>query len=104
MQRSVLSRIVFPVFAWGLVFHSLLIAVLFGAVGISENAARAIAAWKEAALVLLVLFVILRTLTGRGPRNTIGWPDLWIGGLMATALLYLLTENLWLRFNLPAAA
>lgn len=103
-QRSVLSRIVFPAFAWGLVFHSLVIAVLFGALGLSETAARAIAAWKEVALLLLILVVILRAVTGRGPGNVIAWADLWIGGLMATALLYLLTENLWLRFNLPPAA
>jgi hypothetical protein len=103
-QRSFLSRIVFPAFAWGLVFHSLVIAVLFGALGLSENAARAIAAWKEVALVLLILIVMLRAVTGRGPENVIAWPDLWIGALMATALLYLLTENLWLRFNIPARA
>ena len=36
-----------------------------------------------------------------GPRTTIAWPDLWVGGLVATALMYLLIENLWLRFDLP---
>jgi len=103
-QRSILSRIVFPLFAWGLVFHSLLIAVLFGAIGLPENAARAIAAWKEIGLFLLIVVVILRSVTGRGQRNVIAWPDVWIGALVATAVLYLLTENLWLRFNLPASA
>jgi hypothetical protein len=29
---------------------------------------------------------------------------MWIGGLLATALLFLLIENLWLRFNLPPGA
>lgn len=103
-QRSFLSRTVFPLFAWGLVFHSLMIAVLFGALGLPENVARAIAAWKEVGLAILIVVVILRSLTGHGPRNAIAWPDLWIGALMATAILFLLTENLWLRFNLPAAA
>jgi hypothetical protein len=103
-QSSFLSRIVFPVFALGLMVHSLAMAVLFGWFGLPAGAVRAIASWKEVALGLLVLFVIVRALTGRGPANVIAWPDLWIGGLMATAILFLLTENLWLRFDLPAAA
>lgn len=102
-QSSFLSRIVFPVFAFGLVVHSLAMAALFGWFGLPADVVRAIASWKEIGLALLVLFVILRALTGRGPANVIAWPDLWIGGLMATAILYLLTENLWLRFDLPAA-
>jgi hypothetical protein len=103
-RRSILSRIIFPAFAWGLVFHSLAIAVLFGALGVSENVARAIAAWKEIGLFLLILVVIIRSVTGRGPKNVITWPDVWIGALVTTAVLFLLTENLWLRFNLPASA
>jgi hypothetical protein len=103
-QESLLSRIGFPVFAWGLVFHSLIITILFGWFGLSVDTVRSIAAWKEAALVLFLGIVILRALTGRGPRTSLAWPDLWIGGLMATALLFLLVENLWLRLNLPRGA
>ena len=102
-QSSFLSRIVFPIFAFGLVIHSLAMAVLFGLLHLPPDLVRNIAAWKEVSLGLLVLFVILRALTGRGPANAIAWPDLWIGGLMATAILFLLTENLWLRFDLPPA-
>lgn len=101
-QGSFLSRIVFPLFAFGLVVHSLAMAALFGWFGLPADIVRSIAAWKEVTLAILVLVVILRALTGRGPANVIAWPDLWIGGLMATAILYLLTENLWLRFDLPA--
>jgi hypothetical protein len=101
---SFLSRIVFPLFALGLVVHSLVMAALFGLFGLPEGVVRAIAAWKEVGLALLVLLVILRSLTGRGQRTVVAWPDIWIGGLMATALLYLLTENLWLRFDLPRTA
>ena len=79
-------------------------AALFGLFGLPAEMVRAIAAWKEIGLALLVLLIVLRTLTGRGPSNVIAWPDLWIGGLMATAVLFLLTENLWLRFDLPAQA
>jgi hypothetical protein len=102
-QSSFLSRVVFPVFAFGLMIHSLAMAALFGLFGLPAEVVRAIAAWKELSLGILVLFVILRALTGRGPANVIAWPDLWVGGLIVTAILYLLTENLWLRFNLPAA-
>jgi hypothetical protein len=101
---SFLSGIVFPVFAIGLVFHSLVMATLFGLLGLPEGVVRLIAAWKELGLGLLVLVVIVRSLTGRGLRTTIAWPDIWIGGLFATAILFLLTENVWLRFNLPRSA
>jgi len=99
-----LSRIVFPVFAWGLVLHSLVMAILFGLLELPEGTVRAIAAWKEVGLALLVVLIFLRSITGRGPQSRIAWPDLWIGGLMVTAILFLLTENLWLRFDLPADA
>jgi hypothetical protein len=95
---------VFPVFAFGLVVHSLAMAALFGWFGLPEGIVRAFAAWKEIGLALLLVLVALRALTGRGPTNVIAWPDLWIGGLMATAVLFLLTENLWLRFDLPPQA
>jgi O-antigen ligase len=101
---SFLSRIVFPAFAWGLVLHSLVMAMLFGLLQVPEGTVRAIAAWKEVGLALLAMVILLRALTGRGPRSPIAWPDLWIGGLMATGVLFLLTENLWLRFNLPLGA
>jgi hypothetical protein len=103
-EESFLSRVGFPVFAWGLVFHSLIITILFGWFGLSVDTVRSIAAWKEAALILFLGVVILRALTGRGPRTSLAWPDLWIGGLMATAVLFLLVENLWLRLNLPRGA
>lgn len=101
---TILSRFAFPLLAWGLVFHSLIIAALFGWYGLPEQTVRAIAAWKEAALILLVMLVIVRAATGHGPPITITLPDLFVGGLMATAILFLLAENLWLRYNLPRAA
>jgi len=103
-RPSFLSRFGFPVFAWGLVFHSLIITALFGWFGLSVDTVRGIAAWKETALVVFLVIVMIRAVTGRGPSTTLAWPDMWIGGLMVTAILFLLTENLWLRFNLPPAA
>lgn len=103
-DTTFLSRIVFPLFAWGLVLHSLVMAVLFGLLHVSQGTVRTLAAWKEIGLALLAILIWLRSLTGRGPRSPIAWPDLWITGLLVTATLFLLTENLWLRFNLPRAA
>src|SRR6202162_4486532 len=95
---------VFPVFAVGLVFHSAAMAILFGLLGLPEAVVRLIAAWKEIGLGLLVLVVILRSITGRSLRTAIAWPDIWIGGLFATSILFLIAENAWLRFNLPRGA
>src|SRR5688500_15933165 len=49
-RSSFISRIGFPLFAWGLVFHSLVITILFGRFGLSAETVRSIAAWKEIAL------------------------------------------------------
>ncbi len=102
--RSFAARVVFPMFAWGLVFHSLIITVLFGWLGLPENTVRTIAAWKEAGLAILLIAIIIRAATGHGQKAPIAWPDIWIGGLMTTAVLFLLTENLWLGFDLPPGA
>jgi uncharacterized protein involved in exopolysaccharide biosynthesis len=103
-EGSWLSRVGFPLFAWGLVFHSLIITVLFGWFNIPVDTVRSIAAWKEAALALFLGIAVTRAFMSRGPRTTLAWPDLWVGGLVSVALLYLLIENLWLRFDLPPGA
>lgn len=104
MQRSFLTRTIFPLFAWGLAIHSLVIAALFGLFGLPEDVVRGIAAWKEVAIAVLLCVIVLRAVTGRGTDTAVAWPDVWIGGLMATAVLFLLTENTWLRFNVPRQA
>ena len=81
-----------------------IMALLFGLLQLPEGTVRAIAAWKEIGLALLVLTVFVRSITGRGPTSPIAWPDIWVSGLILTAILFLLTENLWLRFDIPAAA
>ena len=57
MSSSVFSRRIFPIFAWALAFHSLVIALLFGWFELPEPYVRMIAAWKEVALLLLLLTV-----------------------------------------------
>jgi O-antigen ligase len=89
VQRSALSRIAFPLLAWGLAFHSFVIAILFGPMGMQEGSVRAIAAWKEIALLFLVFVVFMRAVLGLGPRVTLVWTDFWISGLFIVALAYL---------------
>ena len=79
-------------------------AILFGPLRQPASYVRILAAWKEVALVLLLVIVVIRSVLGRGPRVTVAWTDLWIGGLISTALIYFVGANLWLRANLPLDA
>jgi O-antigen ligase len=101
VNRSVLSRIVFPALAWGLAFHSLVMAILFGPLRLPEGLVREIAAWKEIALVLIVLLVLVRAITGRGPGVTMTWTDFWIAALLAVAVAYLAAGSLLLGSHVP---
>ena len=104
LRRSFLTRVVFPCVAWGLAFHSLVLAALFGWLGLSQEVVRAIAAWKDVALILLLLTVFIRAISGRGARVSLTWTDLWVGGMLVVGFIYLAGENLWLRANLPIVA
>ena len=48
LKRTFFNRIALPIFSWGLPFHSLLVAMLFGGLGLSMGTVRALAAWKRA--------------------------------------------------------
>ena len=101
LKRTFFNRIALPIFSWGLPFHSLLVAMLFGGLGMSMGTVRALAAWKEAGVILLVLIVILRAFTGRGPRVRISWIDLAVGSLIAIGLTFLLAGKPLFRIELP---
>jgi hypothetical protein len=101
VRRSALTRVAFPLLAWGLAFHSLVIAILFGPLHLPEPLVRQIAAWKEIALVLLVVTVLARAVLGRGPGITLAWTDFWIVGLIVVAVTYLVAGTLLLGDNLP---
>jgi len=79
-------------------------AVLFGYFGLPIGLVRALAAWKEILAVVLVLIVLLRALSGRGPGVTVAWADIWIGGLTAVGVAYLIGENTLLQAGLPKSA
>src|SRR5512141_2627993 len=100
-RKTIFNRIALPVFSWGLPFHSLLVAVLFGVLGFSAATVRGFAAWKEIAVIGLVLLVILRAATGKGPRVAISWIDLAVSALLAIAFGFFIGGKTLLRIELP---
>jgi O-antigen ligase len=102
--RSGISRKGLFLLIWLLPFHILLMAVLFGFLHLPEGLVRSLAAWKEMAVIVLLLATVLRALAGRGADVTVVWQDLVVGGLVCLGLLFLVTEDIWFRANIPAGA
>ena len=100
-RKTIFNRIALPIFSWGLPFHSLLVAVLFGGLGWSAATVRGFAAWKEVAVIGLVLLVILRAAAGKGPRVAISWIDIAVSALLAIAFGFLIGGKTLLRIELP---
>jgi hypothetical protein len=94
----------FTLLAWGLAFHSLAMAVLYGGFGMPADAVRVVAGWKEVAAALLLVVVVVRAVSGRGPRAPFDWPDLAVGGLIAVALCYAIGQRILLLAWLPENA
>jgi hypothetical protein len=94
-QRSLASRGL-PILTWGLTFHILGIALLFGYFRFSEQTVRGIAAWKEIFTVLLVLSTTIRMVRGVGARSSVVTADLLAAGWIGLTVIFVLTENiLW---------
>lgn len=91
-------------FLWLLPFHSLVVALLFGVVGLPEGTVRAIAAWKELAIVGLLLWTASRAVLGRGAGVAITAADVALGALIGIALLSAVTTNPLFRTDMPAGA
>ncbi|HVF38922.1 MAG TPA: O-antigen ligase family protein [Gemmatimonadaceae bacterium] len=100
-RKTFFSGFALPLFSWGLPFHSLLVAVLFGGLGLSASGVRMFAAWKEAMVLLLVGIVVIRAVLGKGPKVRISWVDIAVGGLCLIALGFLIGGKTWLRIELP---
>lgn len=103
-SRTFFTRYALPVFSWGLPFHSLIIAAIFGGLGVSAGMARGLAAWKEVAVLGMVALVILRSATGRGPRAAVSWVDLAVGSLLLIAAAFLIGGKSLLQIELPPSA
>jgi len=103
-RKTFISRIALPVFSWGLPFHSLIVAALFGGLGLSAALVRGLAAWKEISVIGLVILIIIRSATGRGPRVAISWIDLAVSSLLAISIAFFIAGRLLLRIELPPGA
>lgn len=101
--RSLPARLL-PWITWGLAVHILVIALLFGLLHAPIGLVRAIGAWKEAAIALLVVVVAIRAGAGRGPRARLGALDLCIGAWIALALVFFITEDVAWGAGLPLKA
>lgn len=103
-RKTFFSGIALPVFSWGLPFHSLIVAVLFGGLGLQADTVRALAAWKEIAVIGLVILVIVRAAIGKGPRVSVSWIDIAVGSLLFIAIAFYVTGHALLRIDLPKGA
>jgi hypothetical protein len=103
-RKTFVGRIALPAFSWGLPFHSLLVAALFGGLGLSAALVRGLAAWKEIGVIGLVVLIIIRSATGRGPRVAISWVDLAVSALLAIAVAFFIAGRILLRIELPPGA
>src|SRR4051812_39692692 len=103
-QRSGISRKGLFLLIWLLPFHILVMAVLFGFFHFPEGLVRSLAAWKEIAVIVLLLATALRALVGRGADVTVVWQDLVVAGLVCLGLVFVVTEDIWFRANIPAGA
>ncbi len=91
-------------FIWLLPFHIIAMAILFGGLGLSVTVVRAIAAWKEALVVLLASLTLLRALKTGGQRVAVNWVDLAVAGLGILAVAYLIGARAWFGADLPLGA
>ncbi|MEO7041063.1 MAG: O-antigen ligase family protein [Gemmatimonadaceae bacterium] len=98
-RESIVARAL-PALTWGLTFHILAIALLFGYFRMSENTVRAIAAWKETFAALVLLATIVRMLRGTGTRTAVVATDLLAAGWIGLAVVFVLTENILWRNNI----
>ena len=98
------GRTALILFLWLLPFHSLIIALLFGYFGVSVDTVRALAAWKEITIVVLVAWVALRSLSGSGPRAELMAPDVAVTALIAISILFALLQNPLFVAGIPASA
>jgi hypothetical protein len=89
-------------FIWLLPFHVLGVAALFGAFGLPMDVVRAVAAWKEATVAVLLGVALWRLCTGRAARGPALPTDLAVAALLLLAVVYLAGAAVWFDAGLPA--
>lgn len=79
---------IFRLLSWALTFHIVVMALLFGLVGLPIQSVRALAAWKELFAILALATAGLRAAFGRAPLPGPAAPDLPVALLVALAALH----------------
>jgi hypothetical protein len=92
------------VFIWLLPIHGVVMAGLFGGLGVPGPVVRVVAAWKEALVAALVAAALLRVVLGRGDRSPVQWLDVAVVGLGLIALVYLPSAGIWFGLDVPVGA
>jgi hypothetical protein len=77
---------------------------MFGFLGMDAGFVRRIAAWKEAAIVLLLFWALIRTLSGRGRRTSIVATDVLITCLIGLAVISTVVADPVFHAGIPAGA
>lgn len=85
----------FGVLTWGLALHTLVMAFLFGTLGVPAEAVRVIAAWKEVVVLALFAAVVARVFLRLGPRTSIQAVDVVVVGFVALNLAMLAGGEVW---------
>src|SRR5437870_12780094 len=68
------------VLIWLLPFHAVVVAGLFGGLGIPGPVVRLIAAWEEVLVALLVTALLVRVMLGRGDHFPVHRLDVSVSG------------------------
>jgi hypothetical protein len=85
----------FGVLTWGLAFHTLVIAFLFGTLGVPSEVARTLAAWKELAVLGVFVAVVARMFLHKGPHTSVQAVDVVVMGFVALNLAMLAGGDVW---------
>lgn len=94
----------FRLIAWGLAFHSLAMAVLFGMLQLPEQTVRAVAAWKEAALALMLVAVFVAGVAGHRRPTPLASTDFLVAGLIGLAITHLVVGQVLAQYSPPGGA
>jgi len=99
-----IARIALIMFMWMLPFHSLVMAVMFGFLGMGAGFVRMVASWKEAAIVLLLFWAFIRSVLGRGRDTPINLTDALVTGLIGLAVLSVIVADPVFHAGIPVGA
>lgn len=103
-RESAISKTAVVLFIWLLPFHAVSMAYLVGGIGLPFTTVRALASWKEIAVVWLLTWAAARALLARGPDARIAPPDMAVASMVAFGAVFLAAENTVFAADIPRTA